>query len=162
MSQEYWPGLSENLFGRKLSFKLYETWHFWGVKLDYITYIVFLYPTPSHPPPQKKNICSWDLELNKDVPFFATSDAPLVLIKAEAIDNFNTCMKNVRWRFCHFWNQIPQEKQQELIPCGRCFAMFILNNASNRATVTTAWQVQFIMHIAPDHVSVTFLTHLSC
>ena len=25
MSQEFWPGLSENLFGRKLSIKLYET-----------------------------------------------------------------------------------------------------------------------------------------
>ena len=26
LSLEFWPGLSENLFGRKLSFKLYETW----------------------------------------------------------------------------------------------------------------------------------------
>ena len=25
MSQEFWPGLSENLFGRKVNFKLYET-----------------------------------------------------------------------------------------------------------------------------------------
>ena len=83
--------------------------------------------------PTPKNVCSRDLEQNKDTPFFATSDAPLVLIKAEAIDSTNTRMMNVRWRFCHFWNQIPPEEQQELIPCGRCFAKFILDNARNDA-----------------------------
>ena len=43
------PGLSENLFGRKLSFKLCETWYFWGVKLGYLNYIVFHYPTLAWP-----------------------------------------------------------------------------------------------------------------
>ena len=42
--------MSENSFGRKLSFKLCETWYFWGVKLGYINYIVFVYPTLSRPP----------------------------------------------------------------------------------------------------------------
>lgn len=88
--------------------------------------------------PAPKNVCSRDLELNKDTPFFATSDAPLVLIKAGAIDSLNSRMMNVRWRFHHFLNQIPQEEQQELIPCGCCFATSILNNASDRATATTA------------------------
>ena len=83
--------------------------------------------------PTPKNVCSRDLELNKDTPFFATSDAPLVLIKAGAIDSTNTRMMNVRWRFYHFWNQIPPEEQQELIPCGRCFAKFILDIARNDA-----------------------------
>ena len=78
--------------------------------------------------PAPKNVCCRDLELDNDTPFFTTSDAPLVLIKAGAIDSLNTRMMNVRWRFYHFWNQIPQVKQQELIPCGRCFAKFILNN----------------------------------
>ena len=89
-------------------------------------------------PPAKNLVCSRDLELNKDTPLLFTSDVPLVLIKAGAIDSLNTCMMNVRWRSYHFWNHIPQEKQQELIPCGRCFAKFILNNASDRATATTA------------------------
>ena len=88
--------------------------------------------------PAPKNVCCRDLELVKDTPFFATSDAPLVLIKAGAIDSLNTRMMNVRWRFYHFWNQIPQEEQQELIPCGRCFAKFIMNNTSYRATETMA------------------------
>ena len=158
LSQEFWPGLSENLFGRKLTFKLYETWHFWGVKLAYINYVVFLYPTPARAP---KKVCSRDLELTKDTPFFAASDAPLVLIEAGAIDSLNNRMMNVRWIFYHFWNQIPQEEQQELIPCGRGFAKFIVNNASDRATATTAWQVQFVTRFTPDHFSVTFLTHVS-
>ena len=49
MSQEFWPGLSENVFGRKLSFKLYETWYFWGVKLFDINFIIFLYPALACP-----------------------------------------------------------------------------------------------------------------
>ena len=75
----------------------------------------------SHTCPPAKNVCSRDLELNKDTPLFATSDGPLLLIKAGAIDSLNSCMMNVRWRFYHFWNQIPQEKQQELISRGRCW-----------------------------------------
>ena len=76
----------------------------------------------SHTCPPAKNVCSRDLELNKDTALFATSEGPLLLIKAGDIDSLNPCMMNVRWRFYHFWNQIPQEKQQELIPWGRCFA----------------------------------------
>ena len=78
--------------------------------------------------PAPKNVCSRDLELKKDTPFFATSDAPLVLIKAGAIDTTNTAMMRARWVHFHFWKQIPQGEQQELIPCGRCFAKFILEN----------------------------------
>ena len=61
MSQEFWPGLSENLFGRKLSFKLYEAWYFWGVKLGSYKCIVFLYPTLARPPPKTyvTEIWSW-------------------------------------------------------------------------------------------------------
>ena len=87
--------------------------------------------------PSPKNVCIRDLKLNKDAPFFASSDAPLVLIKAGAIDSLNTRMMNVRWRFYHFWNQIPKEEQEELIPYSRCFAKFILNNVSVRGTATT-------------------------
>ena len=75
----------------------------------------------SHTCPPAQNVCSRDLELNKDTPLFATSDGSLLLIKAGAIDSLNSCMMNVRWRFYHFWNQIPQEKQQELILWARCF-----------------------------------------
>ena len=65
MSQEFWPGLSENLFGRKPSFKLYETWYFWGVKLG--LYKLYCFPL-SHTCLPPKNVRSRDLELNKDTP----------------------------------------------------------------------------------------------
>ena len=81
--------------------------------------------------PAPKNVCTRDFELSKDTPFFATSDAPLVLIKAGSIDSTNTQMKNVRWRFFHFWHPIPKEEQQHLLTCGSCFAKFIINNASD-------------------------------
>ena len=41
-----------------------------------------------------KNLCSKDIELSKDTPFFATSDAPLVLVKGGVIDRMNTEMMN--------------------------------------------------------------------
>ena len=59
--------------------------------------------------PKNVHVCSRGLELTKDTPFFASSDATLVLIKKGAINSLNTRMMNVRWRFYHFWNQIPQE-----------------------------------------------------
>ena len=78
--------------------------------------------------PAPKNFCKRDIELSKDTPVFATADAPMVLIKGGGIDRANTEMMNVRWRFFHFWRQIPPAEQQQLIPCGPCFATFILAN----------------------------------
>ena len=78
--------------------------------------------------PAPKNFCHRDLELSADTPFFATADAPLVLVKGGSIDRANTEMMNVRWRFFHFWKQIPQSSQVKMDPCKHCFAKFILNN----------------------------------
>ena len=52
--------------------------------------------------PVPKNFCSKDIELSKDTPFFATSDAPLVLVKGGAMDHVNTEMMNCRWVFFPF------------------------------------------------------------
>ena len=46
-----------------------------------------------------KILCSKDIELSKDTPFFATSDAPLVLVKGVAMALVNTEMMNCRWVF---------------------------------------------------------------
>ena len=43
-----------------------------------------------------KNLCSKDIELSKDTPFFATLDAPLVLVKGGVIDRVNTEMMSCR------------------------------------------------------------------
>ena len=78
--------------------------------------------------PAPKNFCKQDVEFSKDTPFFATSDAPLILVKGSFIDLANTEMMNVRWRFFHFWKQIPPTEQQNLTPCGHCFAKLILEH----------------------------------
>ena len=49
-----------------------------------------------------------------------------------AIDSTNTSIMRVRWVSFHFWRQIPQKEQEDLIPCGRCFVKFILDNAAQR------------------------------
>ena len=78
--------------------------------------------------PAPKNFCRRDLELSADTPFFATSDAPLVLIKGGNVDHTNTEMMNVRWKLFHFSRPIPQDSQIKMEPCGHCFAKFILDN----------------------------------
>ena len=78
--------------------------------------------------PAPKNFCKRDIELSKDTPVFATADVPMVLIKGGGLDRANTEMMNVRWRFFHLWRQIPLAAQQQLIPCGPCFATFTLAN----------------------------------
>lgn len=77
--------------------------------------------------PAPKSFSSRDIEFKKDTPFFATSDAPLVMIKGRSIDKANTDMMNVRWRFFNLWRQIPEEQQKHLPPCPRCFARFIVD-----------------------------------
>ena len=112
----------------------------------------------SHTCPPAQNVCSRDLELNKDTPLFATSDGSLLLIKAGAIDSLNSCMMNVRWRFYHFWNQIPQEKQQELILWARCF---VKRKRTSHCDFGVTSRFVKRVYLTPDHFSVTFLTHVS-
>jgi hypothetical protein len=74
-----------------------------------------------------KNVCSKDIEFKQDTPFFATADAPIVLVKGGSLDQCNTQMMEVRWVFFHFWRQIPEESQVELLPCPKCFAKLIID-----------------------------------
>ena len=83
--------------------------------------------------PAPKTFCKRDLELTEDTPFFATADAPLVLIRKGTMDRTNTEMMNVRWRYFHFWKKIPQAEQKHFAPCGRCFARFILSYVNNES-----------------------------
>lgn len=75
--------------------------------------------------PAPKTFSNSDIEFEKDTPFFATADAPLVLIKGGSLDSSNTEMMNVRWAFFHFSRRIPQEQQISLEPCGHCFSRLI-------------------------------------
>ena len=76
--------------------------------------------------PAPKNVCSKDIGLKQDTPFFATADAPIVLVKGGSLDQCNTQMMEVRWVFFHLWRQIPKECQVELPACPKCFARLII------------------------------------
>lgn len=81
--------------------------------------------------PAPKNVCARDIELGTDIPFFATSDAPIILIKGGSVDRANTDMMDVRWHFFNFCKQISRSDQQSLIPCSHCFAKLIFENKSD-------------------------------
>jgi hypothetical protein len=72
-----------------------------------------------------------DIVLDKDTPFFATSDAPLALIKGVSIDRINTEMMQVRWHTFQLHQQIPQNEQKEIKACNSCFAKLIINNTAH-------------------------------
>ena len=77
--------------------------------------------------PAPKSFASKDIEFNKDTPFFATSDSPIVLIKGGNIDQANTQMMAVRWRHFNLWRPIPEQDQKRIAPCPGCFSRFILD-----------------------------------
>ena len=72
-----------------------------------------------------KTFCKKDIDLSADIPVFATTDAPLILVKGGFLDQANTEMMNVQWVFFNFWKQILQEKQVRQTPCPKCFARLI-------------------------------------
>ena len=75
-----------------------------------------------------KSFVQQDILFDKDSPFFATADAPLVMIKGGSIDRINTDMMRVRWHYFEFWRQIPEVEQCAMKPCARCFSELILTN----------------------------------
>ena len=75
--------------------------------------------------PTPKYQMSKDIVFGKDTPFFATSDAPLVLINNGCIDRVNTDMMSVRWQMFQLHRQILCDEQRNITPCGRCFAEFL-------------------------------------
>ena len=83
-----------------------------------------------------KNVMNKDIVLDKDTPFFATSDAPLALIKGGSIDRINTEMMQVRWHTFQLHRQIPQNEQKEIKACNSCFAKLIINNTAHQLRTT--------------------------
>ena len=80
--------------------------------------------------PAPKNVMTKNIILDKDTPFFATSVAPLALIKGGTIDRVNTQMMDVRWRTFQLHRQIPENQQKEMNICISCFAKLVLCNAT--------------------------------
>lgn len=80
--------------------------------------------------PAPKNFVRQDIVFDRDTPFFATADQPLLYIKSGIIDSINSEMMRCRWNHFNFTGQIPQHEQRAIIPCGHCFADLILSNKS--------------------------------
>lgn len=76
--------------------------------------------------PAPKSHYAKDIAFTRDTPIFATGKNPIVFVKNRALDDKETEMMNVRWKIFRFHTQIPQEKQKQLRPCGKCFATLIL------------------------------------
>ena len=76
--------------------------------------------------PAPKSHYAKDIAFTGDTPIFATGKNPIVFVKNGALDEKETEMMNVRWKIFRFHAQIPQEKQKQLPPCGKCFATLIL------------------------------------
>jgi len=70
--------------------------------------------------PAPKSHYAKDIAFTGDTPIFATGKNPIVFIKNGALDDKETEMMNVRWKIFRFHAQIPQEKQKQLPPCGKC------------------------------------------
>ena len=80
--------------------------------------------------PAPKNVMTKNIILDKDMPFFATSDTPLALIKGGTIDRVNTEMMDVRWCTFKLHRQIPENQQKDMNICISCFAKLVLCNAT--------------------------------
>ena len=78
--------------------------------------------------PTPKNFHAQDAVFDKDTPFFATADAPIVLVNGRVVDRVNTEMMSVRWRAFNFTYQVTENERKELKPCHRCFAELLLRN----------------------------------
>ena len=72
-----------------------------------------------------------DIVLEKDTPFFATSDAPLALVNGRSVDWVNTEMMDVRCCMFKLNCQIPKKDQNDIKPCAPCFAKLIFKNAQH-------------------------------
>ena len=156
MSQEFWPGLSENPFGRKLSFKLYETWYFWGVKLGYINYIVFVYPTLARPlKTYVAEIWSWI----KTRHFWPLLTGLCFWLKRGSSTASTPAWWMLGGGFTTFGIKYRRRSSRSWF-----YGLAALPSASERATATSAWQVgssgAFIWPriISRLHFSLTFLT----
>ena len=64
--------------------------------------------------PAPKNFVRKDIVLEKDTPFFATSDASLALVLGGSVDRLNTEVMDVRWRMFKLHRQITRDEQKHI------------------------------------------------
>ena len=77
--------------------------------------------------PAPKTHFAQDLILTDSTPIFATSKHELIFIKGGQIDEKETKMMAVRWKYFSFRSQVPENEQREIPACGKCFSTFIVS-----------------------------------
>ena len=77
-----------------------------------------------HLPAPKTHFCK-DIEFTSDTPIFCTSKEELSLVRGGVLDERESQMMRVRWKVFAFHSQIPEEEQQIIPSCPRCFAELI-------------------------------------
>lgn len=75
--------------------------------------------------PTPKTHFSEDIELTSDIPFFATSIAPIMFVGKSTDVSGENAMMECRWKEFKFTHSIPVEDQRHFPPCVRCFAELI-------------------------------------
>lgn len=78
-----------------------------------------------------------DIVFNRDTPIFATGKNPIVFVKNGMLDEKETEMMSVRCKVFRFHSQIPEEKQKDIPPCGKCFATLVLGEKKDSNIPTT-------------------------
>ena len=73
-----------------------------------------------------KTTYNQDIEFSKDTPIFATAKAPISFVKGSIIDDRETEMMGVRWRFFTFRHQFDIHCQKTVPSCSHCFATMLL------------------------------------
>ena len=76
--------------------------------------------------PTPKTHFSEDIELESDIPFFATSIGPITFTGKSSDPAGEDAMMESRWREFKLTHSIPKAEQTNFSPCARCFAELIL------------------------------------
>ena len=75
--------------------------------------------------PTPKTHFAQDIELNSDIPFFATSIGPITFVGKSTDPAGEDAMMACRWNEFKFTHSIPRAQQRKCPPCCRCFAELI-------------------------------------
>ena len=86
--------------------------------------------------PAPKSHYAKDIAFDKDTPIFATGKNPIIFVRNSTIDEKESEMMAVRWKIFRFHAQIPQERQKEIPPCGKCFATLVLGEQNGSDVVS--------------------------
>jgi hypothetical protein len=76
--------------------------------------------------PTPKTHFSEDIELTSDIPFFATSVAPITFVGKCSDPDGEDAMMGTRWNELKFTYSIPTDEQLKFPPCCRCFAQLVM------------------------------------